>query len=95
MHPRPTPPLLLLEPPFRFAAVEDELFRGGFPKPRNYGFLKTLQLKTLICLTQEPPPQGLITFCFSVGIQPIHIVKTKKHLKSRAMAAAVIVLIYN
>lgn len=33
------PPLI---PPFRFAAVEDNVFRGGFPKLRNVRFIKRL-----------------------------------------------------
>jgi len=31
------PPLI---PPFRFAAVEDNVFRGGYPKQRNLRFIK-------------------------------------------------------
>lgn len=29
-----------LIPPFRFTMVEENLFRGGYPKPRNKRFLK-------------------------------------------------------
>jgi hypothetical protein len=29
-----------LIPPFRFTIVEENLFRGGYPKPRNKRFLK-------------------------------------------------------
>jgi hypothetical protein len=29
-----------LIPPFRFSMVEETLFRGGYPKPRNKRFLK-------------------------------------------------------
>lgn len=33
------PPLI---PPFRFAAVEDNVFRGAYPKQRNLRFIKRL-----------------------------------------------------
>jgi hypothetical protein len=33
------PPLI---PPFRFAAVEEDVFRGGYPKLRNLRFIKRL-----------------------------------------------------
>lgn len=35
-----------LIPPFRYAIVEERLFRGGYPKPRNLRFLKRYALCT-------------------------------------------------
>lgn len=36
-----------LIPPFRFTIVEENLFRGGYPKPRNIRFLKRYSALTL------------------------------------------------
>eukprot|EP00050_Salpingoeca_kvevrii_P010328 m.7709 g.7709 ORF g.7709 m.7709 type:complete len:236 (+) comp2791_c0_seq2:52-759(+) len=45
------PPLLV--PPFRFSTVEPTLYRSAQPVPRNYEFLKTLGLKTVVALTPK------------------------------------------
>lgn len=43
-----------LNPPYRFAMVQEDVFRGAWPKPRNTEFLKTLNLTTILSLTPEP-----------------------------------------
>lgn len=37
-----------LVPPENFAAVTQGVYRSGFPKKRNFKFLETLQLKTVL-----------------------------------------------
>ncbi|KAL8233173.1 hypothetical protein R6Q57_002951 [Mikania cordata] len=41
-------------PPANFAIVEDRIYRSGFPKPLNFRFLETLQLRSIIYLCPEP-----------------------------------------
>ncbi|CAG8796250.1 1315_t:CDS:2, partial [Dentiscutata erythropus] len=64
------PPLI---PPFRYATVEDEVYRGAYPKKRNYRFLKRLKLKTMLSLTPDPPVLELLEFCQSQNIRNIHL----------------------
>ncbi|CAO3673208.1 unnamed protein product [Umbelopsis ramanniana] len=64
------PPLI---PPFRFAAVEDNVFRGGFPKLRNVQFIKRLHLKTLLSLSPDPLPEEIQQFCNEQDINMIHL----------------------
>jgi hypothetical protein len=44
----------MIYPPYRFAQIEPDLFRGGYPKERNKSFLDRLELKTILSLTPEP-----------------------------------------
>ncbi|KAI8892196.1 tyrosine phosphatase family-domain-containing protein [Globomyces pollinis-pini] len=41
-------------PTYRFGMVQEEIYRGGYPKQRNIPFLKRLDLKTIISLTPNP-----------------------------------------
>lgn len=52
-----------LIPPFRFASVETDVFRGAYPVKLNYNFLKTLKLKTMISLIPQPIDDELAEFC--------------------------------
>ncbi|KAJ3090079.1 hypothetical protein HK102_004728 [Quaeritorhiza haematococci] len=62
-----------LYPPFRYAMVQEDLFRGAYPKERNYRFLRRLHLRSILSLTPNPPNPSLLAFCSSHGIQSIHI----------------------
>ncbi|TPX51827.1 hypothetical protein SeMB42_g00502 [Synchytrium endobioticum] len=62
-----------LYPPFRFQAVEADLFRGGLPKPRNYRFLLRLNARTIVSLTPQPPPSSMHQFALRNNIQLVHI----------------------
>ncbi|CAM0136271.1 protein-tyrosine-phosphatase [Umbelopsis sp. WA50703] len=64
------PPLI---PPFRFAAVEDNVFRGAYPKRRNLRFIKRLHLKTMLSLTPDPLPDDILQYCDEQGIKAIHL----------------------
>lgn len=46
---------IMLFPPHHFALVQDTVFRGAYPKPRNLPFLSTLNLKTILSLTPDAP----------------------------------------
>jgi tyrosine-protein phosphatase OCA6 len=43
----------LLVPPFRFAAVENGVYRGAYPTLRNLRFLQRLRLATVVCISPE------------------------------------------
>jgi tyrosine-protein phosphatase OCA6 len=64
-------------PPFRFAAVEDNVFRGALPKPRNLSFISTLNLTTLIACIPEPMPDHISEFADHNNISLVFF-KTEK-----------------
>ena len=45
-----------LFPPLRFSPVESGVYRGGFPAVRNFPFLGTLDLRTVVSLAPEVTP---------------------------------------
>ncbi|KAL4628239.1 hypothetical protein ACB092_05G222700 [Castanea dentata] len=49
--------LELLIPPLNFAMVDNGIFRSGFPDNANFGFLKSLGLRSVIYLCPEPYPE--------------------------------------
>ncbi|OZJ06829.1 hypothetical protein BZG36_00061 [Bifiguratus adelaidae] len=63
----------LLSPPFRFAIVEEGLFRGAYPKQRNLRFLKRLKLRTFLSLTPSPLDDAARDFCKGNKIECIHL----------------------
>lgn len=38
----------VLAAPSNFSMVEDGIYRSGFPKPENFGFLTTLSLRSIM-----------------------------------------------
>ncbi|KAL8166243.1 hypothetical protein V2J09_007742 [Rumex salicifolius] len=46
-----------LVPPKNFAVVEEGVYRSAFPEIYNFGFLETLNLKSIIYLCPEPYPE--------------------------------------
>ncbi|OAY63155.1 probable tyrosine-protein phosphatase At1g05000 [Ananas comosus] len=44
-------------PPINFAMVEEGIFRSGFPEKPNFGFLKKLNLRSIVYLCPEPYPE--------------------------------------
>lgn len=68
-------------PPARYAAVEDDVYRGGYPMPRNQTFLARLKLKTIVLLTPSPPTPALAAFASLHTIGLIHI-RVDKHKES-------------
>ncbi|BEI80662.1 hypothetical protein CcaverHIS002_0111910 [Cutaneotrichosporon cavernicola] len=56
-------------PPENFAAVTQGVYRSGFPKKRNFQFLETLQLKTVLTLVLEDYPEANLQWCQDQDIQ--------------------------
>jgi len=57
-----------LIPPFRFAIVEEGVFRGAYPTERNCRFLRRLKLKTIVSLTPKKSNKVISGFCEQEGI---------------------------
>jgi len=60
-------------PPEKFGIVEAGLFRSDIPSSINFSFLKTLQLKTALYLSREPPPPEATIFFEEEGIEMVNI----------------------
>ncbi|WWC65783.1 uncharacterized protein I303_108405 [Kwoniella dejecticola CBS 10117] len=58
-----------LVPPENFALVSKGVYRSGFPKKRNFGFMQTLRLKTVLTLVLEDYPEANLEWCQSQDIQ--------------------------
>ncbi|GEQ67389.1 hypothetical protein JCM33374_g1053 [Metschnikowia sp. JCM 33374] len=58
-----------LTPPENFAPVIDQIYRSSFPQTQNYGFLKKLKLKSVLCLIPEEYPQAQSEFFEKEGIR--------------------------
>ena len=55
-----------LVPPENFAVVAKGVYRCGFPKKKNFGFMETLKLKTVLCVAW---PLAFARFLVSWGMQ--------------------------
>ncbi|KAF8289440.1 putative tyrosine phospatase-like protein [Trypanosoma cruzi] len=64
----PDPTLLDLVPPFRFAMVEEGVYRGAYPTLRNFPFLRGLGLRTIVSLIPEEPTYDLRCFAAAENI---------------------------
>lgn len=62
-----------LVPPLNFAIVQPGIYRSGFPNPRNFSFLKTLKLKSIIYFCSDDYLPENETFVRGNGIEFIHI----------------------
>jgi len=71
-----TPKLI---PPFRYAIVEEGVFRGAYPTEKNFRFLRRLKLKTIISLTPKRPSKVIVGFSEQEGIvlKHFHVPKFK------------------
>lgn len=67
----------VLVPPLRFGCIQEDLFRGGYPRKVNFPFLTSLNIKTILSLTQEPidydTDSNLYAFANELSIRLIHI----------------------
>ncbi|KKY14552.1 putative tyrosine-protein phosphatase siw14 [Diplodia seriata] len=62
--------LTRLTPPDNFGAVVDgKIFRSAYPKEENYGYLKTLKLKSILTLVKEECPEPYAKFISENGIR--------------------------
>lgn len=72
------------KPPANFGAVSNgSIFRSAYPAPENYGFLKSLKLKTILTLVPEPIAPEYSRFMKEHGIQhfQVHIPANKDYVK--------------
>ncbi|MED6217714.1 Tyrosine-protein phosphatase dsp3 [Stylosanthes scabra] len=60
---------VMAAPPSNFSVVEDGVYRSSFPKPSNFTFLQTLNLRSVICLCPEPYPEENLEFLQSHNIR--------------------------
>lgn len=65
-------------PPFRFACVEEGLFRGAYPTLRNFPFLKQMGIRAILSVTPEPATYDLKTFCKSESIE-LRYIQAERH----------------
>ena len=65
-------------PPFRFATVEEGVYRGAYPTLKNFPFLETRGLRTVISLIPEKPTSDLEDFCWLHDIKLVHHLVEKK-----------------
>ncbi|XP_038690328.1 tyrosine-protein phosphatase DSP1 [Tripterygium wilfordii] len=59
----------LFVPPLNFAMVDYGIFRSGFPDSADFSFLKSLGLRSVICLCPEPYPEVNNEFLKANGIR--------------------------
>ncbi|KAG6507574.1 hypothetical protein ZIOFF_032924 [Zingiber officinale] len=59
----------VLVPPCNFGVVEHGIYRSGFPMPANVRFLKTLSLRSIVCLCSEQYSEEVTEFAKSDRIR--------------------------
>lgn len=59
----------LLIPPDNFSMVEPGIYRSGFPGKKNFPFLKSLQLRTVLYLCPEEYPEANLAFLTAAHVQ--------------------------
>lgn len=65
----PPPPEDPLIPPENFSLVCSGVYRSGFPKKRNFEFMETLRLKTVLTLVLEDYPDSNLKWCEERDVQ--------------------------
>lgn len=78
-HPNKDPVFI---PPLLFAYVNENIYRGAYPKAQSREFLQRLQLRTLISVTPSPLKAEDVQE-YSDEIQYIHIAGEAEQQKSR------------
>ncbi|KAH7125285.1 tyrosine phosphatase family-domain-containing protein [Dendryphion nanum] len=84
VDPRIPPRLHPVVPPINFGAVvEQSIYRSGYPQPENFGFLKSLKLKSILTLVPEPISPEYSRFMDEHNIQHfrVHIPANKGQVK--------------
>lgn len=62
-----------LVPPLNFAPVARGVYRSAFPHPRNFSFLATLGLRTVVYLCATPYPAASTAFFAREGVRVMHV----------------------
>lgn len=67
----------VLVPPLRFGCVQENFYRGGYPRKVNFPFLSSLELKTIVSLTPDPidatTDPSLYAFAQEHSIRLVHV----------------------
>jgi tyrosine-protein phosphatase OCA6 len=66
-----------LIPPFRYALIEKDLYRGAYPRETNLRFLKRLRLRTIVSLLPKAPSEAIVQFCAEQRITLQHFTVPK------------------
>ncbi|KXS13908.1 protein-tyrosine phosphatase [Gonapodya prolifera JEL478] len=85
-------------PPLNFAMVEPGVYRSGHPNAMNFGFLKKLELKSVVYLANDDLPDENKSFMAAEGIRFWHFkIEGNKEpfveLQENEIAAALAVLL--
>lgn len=60
-------------PPLAFATVQPGVFRSGAPVEVNFGFLRQLGLRTVLCLNPAAATDALNRFCDEQGVDLVTV----------------------
>ncbi|KAG5458414.1 MAG: tyrosine phosphatase family-domain-containing protein [Olpidium bornovanus] len=59
----------LVTPPDAFGLVNDGVYRSDLLRPAHFGFMRTLNLRTVVVLTPEVPARAVLNFLEENGIK--------------------------
>ncbi|XP_021890924.1 probable tyrosine-protein phosphatase At1g05000 [Carica papaya] len=59
----------VLVPPPNFSMVDDGIYRSSFPQPSNFGFIRSLNLRSIVYLCTESYPDENLKFLESQNIR--------------------------
>lgn len=62
-----------LFPPMNYAAVEDGLHRSALPMELNYGFIRSLNIKTFVIMSPESVREDFVSFLDDCSINAVFI----------------------
>jgi len=65
-------PAMLVMPPLNFSMVSAGVYRGGYPKSTNYGFLRKLGLRSMLNLMHKEYDNEVSAFARAHGITLFH-----------------------
>jgi len=85
--------------PFRFATIENGLFRGAYPSLKSMRFLSHLKLTSIVTLSPDPAPTSdLLEFCTGENIKSFHFLVPKYDdsvTLNPALAASILSVVIN
>lgn len=87
---------MIIVPPLNFALVSDGIYRSGYPNKKNYEFLKSLDLKSVLYLCDDEYSQEYAEFFANVNVFHIPLQAAKEpflELDSDAMTQALSIVL--
>lgn len=66
----------IVVPPSNFGQVEQGLYRSALPTPRNFAFVRALNISTAIILTEEKPLRSVSDFFMEHRVRVAHTGRT-------------------